>query len=266
MSVCAAFTLWGLLAGRAVNAQLVERHATIDGRSGKVSIPADLPLSFEPNRGQTGVGVQFVARGPGYTLYLNDQGPSFQFSPSLDMSAVRNRPSLVLKLAGRNHMHSGLQGLDEQTSKSSYFLGSDPKKWLTGIPNFRKVGRREVYDGIDIAYRGAQGELACEFRIAPHARPETIELEILGADSLRADSHGDLIFKVANVEMRLQKPDAYQKVNGSNRAVASRYLVRKNHVSFRLGNYDSGRALFISPVLRYSDYLKLQESNFVPAT
>jgi len=31
---------------------------------------ANLPLSFEPNLGQTDAGVRFLAHGPGYTLFL----------------------------------------------------------------------------------------------------------------------------------------------------------------------------------------------------
>lgn len=234
-------------------------------RSGAVSAERDLPLSFEPNRGQSENGVQFVARGPGYSLFLNGEGSSFQFSPTLEVSSLeRSRSSFSIRFVGPRKNGSHLLGGDQQSSQSSYFIGSDPTKWLTGIPNFARVGRRGVYDGIDITYRGIQGELEYEFKVAPHAKPETIALEIIGAQNLRKSPQGDLIFTVAGVEMRLHKPNAYQEVNGAGRTVASQYTLRKNWITFGLGNYNPAQTLFINPVLSYSGYLKQQEANSAP--
>jgi hypothetical protein len=232
-------------------------------RSGQASVPLDLPLSFEPNRGQSGDGVRFVARGPGYILYLNEEGPSFQFSSAIKASAGSEKPLFAMKLAGQKKSKSFL-GLDEQSSKSSYFTGSDPKKWFTDIPNFGRVAQHGVYEGIDVTYRGSQGQLECEFKIAPHAKPGIIALELIGAHHLRRDTHGDVVFTVENVEMRLQRAIAYQGVNGASHAVASHYLVKGNLITLRVGIYDSAETLFINPVLSYSGFLKLQDASSVP--
>ena len=233
-------------------------------RSGEASVPLDLPLSFEPNRGQSGVGVRFVARGPGYVLYLNEEGPSFQFPSAMKTSAGRAEPSFSMKLAGEKKLKSDLLGLDDQPSKSSYFTGSDPRKWFTDIPNFGRVAQRGVYEGIDVIYRGSQGQLECEFEIAPHAKPGTIALAIIGARHLRRNTQGDVVFMVANVGMRLQRPIAYQGVNGASHSVASHYIVRGNLITLRVGIYDPGEILFINPVLSYSGFLKLQAASPVP--
>ena len=34
-----------------------------------------LPLSFEPNQGQTAPAVKFLSRGPGYTVFLTSEAP-----------------------------------------------------------------------------------------------------------------------------------------------------------------------------------------------
>jgi hypothetical protein len=146
-------------------------------RSEGASVPLDLPLSFEPNQGQSGDGVRFVARGPGYILYLNEEGPSFQFSAAIETSAGRAEPSFAMKLAGQKKSKYKLFGVDEQPSKSSYFTGSDPKKWLTEVPNFRRVARHGVYEGIDVTYRGSQGQLECEFKIAHMQNREPLRLK-----------------------------------------------------------------------------------------
>jgi len=221
----------------------------------------DLPLTFEPNRGQSEKGVQFVARGPGYTLYLNGDGSSFHFSSAAARATNRKRSPLFMKLVGQKKSDSALMGFDERPSKSSYFIGSDPKKWFTGIPNFGRVSQREIYEGIDVIYHGSQGQLEYEFKVAPHAQPETITIAILGADHVHRNSQGDVLFSVANAEMHLQRPSAYQEVNGVVQPVASQYIVRKNSLSFKVGKYDSSRQLVIRPVLSYSGYLKLQDAS-----
>ncbi len=220
----------------------------------------DLPLTFEPNRGQGEEGVQFVARGPGYTLCLNEKGSSFHFSSPARPSTDTKRPPLSMKLVGRKKSDFALQGFDERPSKSSYFIGSDPKKWFTGIPNFGRVSQRDIYEGIDVTYHGSQGQLEYEFKVAPHAQPETITIAILGADHFHRNSQGDVLFSVANAEMRLQRPSAYQDVNGVAQPVISQYIVRKNSLSFKVGKYDPSRPLIIRPVLSYSGYLKLQDA------
>lgn len=244
---------------------LASRAWEVGTRSEEGSASVELPLSFEPNRGQSENGVQFVARGPGYTIYLNEEGSSFQLSSAMGKSAGKIEPLFAVKLAGQKKSKSNLLGLDEQPSKSSYFTGSDPKRWLTGIPNFGRVARRDVYEGIDVTYRGLQGQLECEFKIAPHADPGTIALEIMGAHGLRKDPRGDVVFTVANVAMRLHRPTAHQKVNGASQAVATHYLVKRNLITVTVGTYDPGKILFVNPVLSYSGFLKLQDASAVPA-
>jgi hypothetical protein len=229
--------------------------------SAKDSANADLPLSFEPNQGQSEDGVQFVARGPGYVLYLDKEGSSFQVS-SATISGGRREPLFAIKLAGEKKSTADMFGLDEQPSKSSYFTGSDPKKWHTGIPNFRRVARLGVYQGIDLTYRGSQGQLECDFKVAPHANPGAIVLEVVGARELRRDARGDVVFTVANIEMRLHRPDAYQEMNGASRAIASHYLVKGNLITLLVGTYDPGKILYINPILSYSGFLKQDATAF----
>ena len=61
--------------------------------------------------------------------------------------------SLVLrmKLIGANP-HASVTALDELPGKSSYFIGNDPSKWRTNLPNYAKVKVEGVYPGIDLVY------------------------------------------------------------------------------------------------------------------
>jgi hypothetical protein len=259
-SAIAGLTLL-VLAG-VCTAGLSAREEATHSAAGAVS--SSLPLSFEPNRGQSEDGVQFVARGPGYAVYLSEDGLSFRFSSASEISGG-TKPSLAIRLAGQKRSKAHMLGMDERPSKSSYYSGSDPKKWVTDIPNFSRVERRGVYEGIDASYRGSQGQLECEFRIAPHANPGIIALEIIGARNLRLSAEGDIVFTVADVEMQFSRPAAYQEVNGARHGIASSYRMKGNFISIAVGTYDPRKTLVVNPVLSYSGFLKLQDANSVPA-
>jgi hypothetical protein len=152
------------------------------------SFSAKLPLSFEPNLGQADPRVKFLARGPGYTLFLTEdeaalvlQKPgvriAFPFTPTL--SPKLPPPSLLgLKLLGAN-FDGKAAGIDELPGKTNYFIGNDPKKWRSNVPTYARVRYENVYPGVDVEYYGNQGgQLECDFVVAPGADPGTIALEI----------------------------------------------------------------------------------------
>ena len=84
-----------------------------------------LPLSFEVNRGQSDERVRFLARGPGYNLFLT----SAEAVLSLRATGAPAQPPAVvrMRLVGAN-THPELKGLDPLPGRSNYFIGSDPKR------------------------------------------------------------------------------------------------------------------------------------------
>jgi hypothetical protein len=257
-----------------------------------------LPLHFEPNRGQTDKGVKFLARGPGYTLFLTgdevvlslrkprplrDQPsaarkpktanrnwtvhglesglfhlPALFASPGLRVPSAEppratresRTPSVVkLRVVGSN-ADAKVSGLDELPGKSNYFIGNNPKKWRTNVPNYAKVQYQNVYPGIDVVYYGTnQRQLEYDFVVAPGADPRAIRVAIetgnlrleirnskqeirnskmekrnsrLGSsdpigesrdaspEPIRIDATGDLVITTANGEARFHKPIVYQ--------------------------------------------------------
>ncbi|MBA3767683.1 MAG: hypothetical protein H0W99_11990, partial [Acidobacteria bacterium] len=53
---------------------------------------------------------------------------------------------LVMKLVNANAA-AQVAGHDELPGKSNYFIGNDPSKWRTDVPNYAKVEYQEVYPG-----------------------------------------------------------------------------------------------------------------------
>jgi len=86
-----------------------------------------------------------------------------------------------------------VEGMERLPGKSNYFVGNDPAKWRTNVPNYAKVTYRNAYPGIDLVYYGNQRQLEFDFQIAPGADPNLIQIEFDGADSMELDRDGNLV-------------------------------------------------------------------------
>ncbi len=160
-----------------------------------------------------------------------------------------------MRLVGAN-AKAKVTGLEELPGKSNYFIGNDPKKWRTNVPNYAKVKYANVYPGVDLVYYGNQRQLEYDFVLAPGADPRQIELSFDGAKRLRLDADGNLIVSIAGGEVIEHKPVIYQDIGGMRRRVAGGYALRNGHtVGFKLAGYDHHRSLTIDPSLVYSTYL-----------
>lgn len=228
------------------------------------SLLSRLPLIFEPNQGQADSGIQFVTRGAGYSLYLDATGavlatPAAERSPSGgNLEAVR------MTLVGANRT-AAITGTDLLPGKSNYFIGNDPAKWRTGIPQFAGVRYRSVYPGIDLVFYGSQGRLEYDFKVAPGADPAQAELQFEGGTKLELNG-GDLVLKGTGANVRLQAPQVYQSAAGRRERVEGRFVLRAaNRVGFEIGSYDRGRELVIDPTISYSTYFGGTGSETAPS-
>jgi hypothetical protein len=225
-----------------------------------------LPLSFEPNLGQTAKQVQWLARGPQYTLFLAGQDAVLELNkitpgkrgavdvkemkPSISSSAVR------MNLLGARAAVAAA-GEDPQPGKANYFTGNDPSKWQRNVPMYGKVRLQGVYPGIDLVYYGHQGQLEYDFVVAPGADASAIRWGFDGAKPALA-ANGDLLLPVVNGgggaadQIKLNKPVVYQMKDGARQPVDGSFAIAKNgEASFRLGAYDKSRELVIDPTLLF---------------
>ncbi len=226
-----------------------------------------LPLSFEPNRGQAGSPVKYLARGGQFNVFLTQDEVAFGFARRhsrrrsvLDMEdpAELEPPelsSLELRLVGAN-LFSPVLGEEQLGGTANYLVGRDPGQWHVNLPTFAKVRYRNVYPGVDLLYYGNQGELESDFIIAPGADLEAVKLSVAGAEAITVAPSGDLVLRMKAGELRLRKPLVYQTVGSSRKEIAGGYvLAGNNQVSFRVARYDHSQPLIIDPVLSYSTYL-----------
>lgn len=190
------------------------------------------PIAFEENRGQAPPEALFLSRSAESRVFLTSDGAVID---TRDGSAVR------LKLVGAKP--SKPAGFHRMTAKSNYFIGSDARRWNTGIPNFREVHYKQVYPGIDLVWYARGQSIEHDFLLSPGAKSRTIRLSIPGR-SFRISPAGDLIAG----NLRVLKPRAYQ----DGREIDCRYEFRGAAIGFALGPYDHDRPLTIDPVLTFS--------------
>src|SRR5262249_25613538 len=103
--------------------------AGIVSRSG-IDAYVQLPLTFEPNEGQTDASVRFLSRGSGYTLFLTGSEAVLAFADH-ESTPVR----MHLQDANDNPT---LTAAEELPGKVNLFIGNDSSKWRTNIPTYKK--------------------------------------------------------------------------------------------------------------------------------
>jgi uncharacterized repeat protein (TIGR01451 family) len=225
-------------------------HSRPDARA----VLGQLPLIFEANQGQAGPQVKFLARGAGYGLFLDATGAVLALQTAPISRSEHSAQFVHMKLVGANPVALPT-GTDLLPGKSNYFVGNDPHRWHSDIPQFAGVRYASVYPGIDLVFYGNQGHLEYDFRIAPGADPSRAELQFDGASKLEL-SGGDLVVTAQDKGgVRLQAPQIYQRDGDRHTPVEGRFVLRgANRVSFEVGPYDRARELVIDPVLSFATY------------
>jgi hypothetical protein len=266
------------------------RHTPLPGAPSlpkSTSAIGPLPLSFEPNAGQTDPAVHFTVHAKGGTLFftpsevvltLAAQGVSEDAAKSgaaagLDRaSLVRQKESKVesgsvrLQFVGSNPAATISQG-EALPGKVSYFLGRDPAQWHANLPTYSGLTYSGLYPGVSLEYAGADGQLKGTYTLAAGADPSLIKWRYAGADKAAVDGAGNLQISLSSANSALrtphsaftvteQAPQAWQTINGERVAVSSRYAVQPDGtIGFQLGDYDRSQPLTIDPTLTYSTYL-----------
>jgi len=201
-----------------------------------------LPLHFEENRGQAGVGVRYVARTSAGSVLLTAGG----FSLPADGGPVR------LAFAGGAPAPS-LQALEPLAGRVNYYRGNGPNNWHTDVPTTARVRYAAVYPGIDVVVYGNQRQLEYDFVVASGADAGAIRVTIYDADAVELDAAGNVNIRRGGRTIVQRAPVVYQERDGRRELVPARYVVRNGRdVTFDISAYDRSRPLIIDPVVVYA--------------
>jgi hypothetical protein len=204
-----SFSLFALLL-LAVSFPFATSAARPAGPPVAVGSYANIPLHFEPNRGQAPAEAMFISRGRGYSLYLTATGPVLGLAAGGSAAATTN---LTIAFGGGNPLPE-IVGLEPIGGRVNYFRGSDPSEWIVNVPTFAQVAYRDVYPGVDILWYGNQRELEFDVVIAPGADPRSVRLDVSGVRSVEIDSRGEVVLVSDAGRTALRKPFVYQQAEG----------------------------------------------------
>jgi hypothetical protein len=240
-----------------------------------------IPLAFEPNLGQAEPRAEFAGRAGGLDILLTNAGIEFAASGLRTKSGAPRNVSLNFFSArnrtGTEHSKLAWQGQERTSGQTNYFLGNDPARWRTHVPQFGKAVARSVVPGVDLVAYGNDARLEYDLRIAPGTQPTNLRLAISGERNLRVDAAGDLVMAFGAQELRMKKPVMYQTIGAEDAAgspkSAKKYveggyvLEADGSVGFSVGAYDPGAVLVIDPSLTVgTDLLSgTDQAQFSPA-
>ena len=211
---------------------------------------AKLPLAFVATGGHSGGSGRFQADAGGASFSFTRTKATLRFA--------RGRQTAALELAFVDANRTPrIDGIGEQPGRHNHLIGKNPADWQIGLRAYQEIVYRDLWPGIDLAFRDDAGSLKYEFRVAPGADPSRIRLRYRGPRRLTLDRTGELHIHTALGILRDSRPLTYQTVGGRRVPVESRYSLTRSATGygFSIGAYDASRTLVIDPGLVYSTFL-----------
>ncbi|MGD9126238.1 MAG: DUF4347 domain-containing protein, partial [Planctomycetia bacterium] len=205
------------------------------GDSDSLDELSGISLVFEES---TNENIDFLAQGDDYSVSLDGGNALFTLNQSDGSSEI------YFELLGTNAnlVVEGLQQYD-------LFEADHLQDTQSDLAQFGEIQYANVYDGVDLLYRGDQGELSCDLVVSPGADPGIISLAISGAQSVHIDTDGNLVLQLSpeGEELRFQAPLAYQEVDGQRQLIDSHYVIAADGaIGLAVADYDIGRSLTIN--------------------
>ena len=243
-----------------------------------------LPMSFEPNRGQTDQQVSFLSRGSGYNLFLTrdesvlvlrkgaetEGRARLHGPPHLRHAPPKfETPSVVrMKFLGANP-DPAIDGADRLPGSANYLHSRDSGKWRTDVAQYGRVEYHDLYPGVDLVYYGNQAgggvRLEHDFVVRPGSDPAKIRLGFEGVERLELNASGELVLRLPDGgELIQHAPVIYQESEGTRVTLTGGYVIHGGNpedpaaspsIGFTVAAYDPGKTLYIDPLLSYSTYL-----------
>ena len=255
--------VWLLLVNSAVGPSVsqVSDKVVKYGAVNQLQMLEQLPISFEPNRGQWDRKVMYRSRAilqGGYQVELHEDGPRL-------INEVKGKvESIALNFPG-SAKAVPIEAFDRLPGDSNYFLGNEKSAWITGLPGYRKVTYRRIYPGIDLVLYGRGREVEFDFIVDAGADPELIRMAFIrtgvdvtrsGSDQINVTEDGSLLLSGAGVDFRLRPPQLYQESPSGRQSIQGRYHIgADDQVSFDIDDYDHSRLLVIDPIIVNSSFI-----------
>ena len=234
------------------------------GRSGTGPLPAP-EVAFIENSGQLDPRVAFYTPIAGGTAFVTTDG---QLVYSLRQVIVTppqpdqardngrrpqtalqvNRWTLTETFAGSSTRPRGLQPAETHVS---IFRGADPKRWREDLITYSQVSLGEPFPGVQLTLHARKNSVEKVFRVAAGSQPQSIRMHLDGQSRLAMDDNQALAVTTGIGPVAFSRPVAWQQHEGKRTDVeVSWHIADNGSYGFKVGNYDTGKALYIDPLIQ----------------
>ncbi|TET29671.1 MAG: hypothetical protein E3J70_06365, partial [Candidatus Heimdallarchaeota archaeon] len=139
-------------------------------------------------------------------------------------------------------------GINELETRSNYFLGN--RGTYSNVRSFEAILYDELWKGIDLYYQATPKGAKYEFRLAPGANPEDINIRCEGQEQLIIGKNSLTILKGKG-----RFVDEGLKVFQQGLEIDARFVTKEeNTFGFQVSKYDQKKPLVIDPLL-YSTFV-----------
>jgi len=179
-----------------------------------------LPLCFIENNGQLDEKVRYYEKGRGRATYFTNAGVYV----SLTKSQNPQSETVGLIPLGANK-HPGIFAEAPQEGRVNYFIGNNPAKWKSGIPAYKSVLYKGIYEDIDMRFYGNNEHLEYDIIVNSGASPSRVQLSYRGVEGLRVTEEGDLEICLKDGRLIQKRPYVYQEIEGKRIEREGRFRV-----------------------------------------
>ncbi len=133
---------------------------------------------------------------------------------------------------------------------SHYYTNGTGEKGVTDVRSFKKITYKNIYPGIDWTLYTNGKELKYDFIVHETGKVTDIKLKYKGTSSLKLMEDGSIKAETPYGSITEQAPFVYTQAD--NKAVASRFILEGQMVSFATGAYSG--SLIIDPGVVWATY------------
>lgn len=224
-------------------------------------------MGFEENKGQLAdengnllPNVLFKSRGTGPGIYITTSGLTYVFAKQ-DVALVRNKEDETHAPVSWSKVEMNLENAsvkkeniiceNELPGYSNFYYAHCPQGILN-VKAFHTVTIKNIYPGIDWVFTAdARSGMAHDFIVHPGADAGLIHINYKGTnEAVALDNSGRLKISSAYGVMYEGGLNVYEKKSGKK--IAADFNIKKNRLSFSLGNYNTQDMLVIDPPLQWS--------------
>ena len=160
--------------------------------------------------------------------------------------------NVVLEFDGASS--SGAEGKDPLPGVTNILKGQDPSEWRKDLRTYREVVYPDLYPGIDLVYRLADGRLKYDLVLRPGSDISEFRVLVSGHEAMDIDPSGDLVIGTAAGPLRDGGLVAFYANDPGTTLDCAFDLLGEDAFGFSLGTYDRARTVVIDPVI-YSTFV-----------